>query len=182
MNNKTLNDFLNNDVLDIEGIVTSYSSYIYTILNKSLSNSEDIEELISDVFIAFWHNYKKLEPDMELKPYLIGITKNLIKKKYRDLSNSVIVTDIADFDNSVESLINVSDIAEESEKSRIILNTLNELKYEEKQIFIMFYYNSKKVKEIAKILGISNPKVKTTLHRVRKKLKYELKKGGYSYE
>ena len=46
----------------------------------------------------------------------------------------------------------------------------------------MFYYNSKKVKEIAEVLGISKPKVKTTLHRVRKKLKSELKKGGYSYE
>lgn len=182
MNNKTLNDFLNNGVLNIEDIVTSYSSYIYAILKKCINNSEDIEELISDVFMVLWHNYKKLEPNMEIKPYLIGITKNLIKKKYRELSNSVIMSDIADFDNSVEALVNVADIAEESEKSRIIMNALNELKYEEKRIFIMFYYNSKKVKEIAKVLGISTPKVKTTLHRVRKKLKSELKKGGYSYE
>jgi len=181
LNNKILSDFLNNGVLDIEGIVTSYSSYIYTILKNCINNSEDIEELISDVFMAFWRNYKKLEIDMEIKPYLVGITKNLIKKKYRELSNNVVVCDIDDLDNSIEALIKVSDMVEESEKERIILNALDELKSEEKQIFIMFYYHSKKVNEIAKVLDISIPKVKTTLHRVRKTLKRELKKGGYSY-
>ena len=182
MNNKTLNDFLNNGVLNIEDIVNSYSSYIYAMLKNSINNSEDIEEIISDVFVALWHNYRKLEPDMKIKSYLIGITKNLIKKKYRELSNDAIMSDISDFDNSVEVLVNVEDIAEGSEKSRIIMNALNNLKYEEKQTFIMFYYNSKKVKEIAELLGISKSKVKTTLHRVRKKLKTELRKGGYSYE
>ena len=181
MNNKTLNDFFYNGVLDIESVITSYSSYIYKILKKCINNNEDIEEIISDVFMAFWRNYKKLETDMEIKPYLVGITKNLIKKKYRELSNSMVVCDIDGLDNSIEALINVSDTVEESEKERIILNALNELKNEEKQIFIMFYYHSKKVNEIAKVLDISIPKVKTTLHRVRKTLKRELKKGGYSY-
>ena len=182
MNNKTLNDFLNNGVLNIEDIVNSYSSYIYAMLKNSINNSEDIEEIISDVFVALWHNYRKLESNAKIKPYLIGITKNLIKKKYRELSNDAIMSDISDFDNSVEVLVNVENIAEGSEKSRIIMNALSDLKYEEKQTFIMFYYNSKKVKEIAEVLGISTSKVKTTLHRVRKKLKCELKKGGYSYE
>ena len=182
MNNKTIKDFLNKGVLNVEEMVNLYSSYIYTMLKNCISNSEDIEELISDVFMAIWCNYKNLEPDMKIKPYLIGITKNMIKKKYRELSNNVSFYDISDFCNSAEALANVSDVAEESEKSRIILKTLNELKYEEKQTFIMFYYNSKKVKEIAEVLGISKSKVKTTLHRVRKKLKAELRKGGYSYE
>ena len=113
MNNKTLKDFFNNGVLNIEDIVNSYSSYIYAMLKKSINSSEDIEEIISDVFVALWHNYRKLESDMKIKPYLIGITKNLIKKKYRELSNDVFVCDISDFCNSEESLINVFDIAEE---------------------------------------------------------------------
>jgi len=182
LNNKTLNDFLNNDVLNIEKIVTTYSSYIYTIVKKCIDNNEDIEELISDVFIALWNNYKRLEASLELKPYLAGITKNLIKNKYRELSNNIQLCDITDYECIVESKIDVSSVAEQSEKNKYIVKTLNELKTEDKQIFIMFYYNSKKIKEIAKILGISISKVKTTLHRVRKKMKNELKKGGYSYE
>ena len=142
MNNKTFNDFLNNGVLNIEEIVNSYSSYIYAMLKNSINSNEDIEEIISDVFVALWHNYRKLEPNVKIKPYLIGITKNLLKKKYRELSNGAIMSDIADFDNSVEALVNVADMAEESEKGKIIQNTINELKHEEKCIFILFYYNS----------------------------------------
>ena len=119
---------------------------------------------------------------MELKPYLAPITKNLIKKKYRELSNNIQFCDIADYEGIVEGKIDISIVVEQSEKNKYIIKALNELKAEEKHIFIMFYYNSKKVKEIAEVLGISKSKVKTTLHRVRKKLKSELKKGGYSYE
>ena len=61
----------------------------------------------------------------EAKSQEFSATKNLIKKKYRGLSNSVIMTDIADFDNSVKSLVDVLDIVEESEKSRIILKFKN---------------------------------------------------------
>lgn len=182
MNNKILKDFLNDSGLNMEEMANLYSSYIYAILKNYINNSEDIEELISDVFMAVWRNYKNLEPSMKIKPYLIGITKNLVKKKYRELSKNVLFCDISDFCDLEDAVLNIPDIAEESEKSRIILKLLNGLKSEEKQMFVMFYYNSKKVKEIAELLGISKSKVKTTLHRVRKKLKNELKREGYSYE
>jgi len=181
LKNKTLNDFLNKGVLNIEDVITTYSSYIYTILKNSIDSSEDVEELIADVFIALWNNYKRLDISMELKPYLAGITKNLIKKKYREASNNIEIYDIVDYEGIAKS-IDISIVAEQSEKNKYINKVLNELKYEDKQIFLMFYYNSKKVNEIAKTLGISVSKVKTTLHRIRKKLKSELKKGGYSYE
>ena len=55
------------------------------------------------------------------------------------------------------------------------------MKKEEKQIFIMFYYKSKKIKEISKELNISEAKVKITLHRLRKFVKKKLKERGYDY-
>ena len=50
-----------------------------------------------------------------------------------------------------------------------------------REVFILFYYNSKKIKEIAKQLGISDFIVKSRLYRIRKKLKKELERQGYSY-
>ena len=52
---------------------------------------------------------------------------------------------------------------------------------ESREIFILYYYEQRKVKEISKILNISEAKVKTRLHRIRKKLRKELKEGGYGY-
>ena len=56
---------------------------------------------------------------------------------------------------------------------------LGKMKKEDKEIFLLYYYNSRSIKEISEILNISISKVKTKLFRIRKKLKSELIKGGY---
>ncbi|MFG6319829.1 MAG: hypothetical protein K1W33_08290, partial [Clostridia bacterium] len=59
--------------------------------------------------------------------------------------------------------------------------TLNNIKEIDKDIFIMFYYKQKKIKDIARIFKISETKVKVILHRVRKSIKKNLKERGYNY-
>ncbi len=58
---------------------------------------------------------------------------------------------------------------------------MDSVKKEERDIFIMFYYKSKKIKEIAKKMDISQSKVKIVLHRLRKLIKKRLKERGYNY-
>ncbi len=47
---------------DIDGLITRYYNYVYTIVinfkNINVSQ-EDIEEIISDIFMAVWNNKKK---------------------------------------------------------------------------------------------------------------------------
>lgn len=46
---------------------------------------------------------------------------------------------------------------------------------------MMFYYEAKPIKDIAKILELSVSKVKVVLHRVRKIIKLNLENGGHGY-
>ena len=64
--------------------------------------------------------------------------------------------------------------------NRKIIELLNELKEDEKEIFYEYYFYSRKIKEIAIENNISESKVKIILHRTRNKLRKELLKGGYS--
>lgn len=179
MEKETIEFFEKDGILDIEKVINKYNLYIYKILKNSISDESDIEEILSDVFYIFWKNYKKLDINTEIKPYLIGITKNLIKKKYR--KNSFKVENIELYVNNVFNDIDLEELSENKEKSKIISNTLNNIKKEEKEVFILFYYNQKKIKEISKILSISEAKVKIILHRTRNKIKNNLKERGYSY-
>ena len=181
MDNKTIADFENNNILNIEEIIEDYNSYIYTILKNSMSNSEDIEEILSDVFMVLWKNYEKIDKSIKVKPYLVGITKNLIRKKYRILNIKHTIENIDDYENEVSDYINIEVLVEKNEKSKIISDTIDSMKEEEKQIFIMFYYKSKKIKEISEELNISEAKIKITLHRLRKFVKKKLKERGYDY-
>lgn len=179
MKKETIEEFEKNGVLDIEDVIKCYNSYIYKILNNSISNELDIEEILSDVFIIFWKNHKRLDKQDKIKPYLIGIVKNLIKKKYRGYS--IKIEDIEIYEDTVLQNTNIEELIENKEKSKIISNTLNNMKNLEKTVFIMFYYNQKKIKEIANQLKISEAKVKIILHRVRKVLRKNLKERGYDY-
>lgn len=179
MKNDTIEFFKEDGVLNIEKVINTYNSYIYRILSNCISNELDIEEILSDVFIIFWKKYKKLSVNTEVKLYLIGITKNLIKQKYRDYG--INFEDIELYDNDIRDDVVIEDIIENKEKAKIISDSLTRIKEIDKQIFIMFYYNQKKVKEIAKSLKISEAKVKIILHRVRKAIRKNLKERGYDY-
>ena len=77
--------------------------------------------------------------------------------------------------------IATEELVENKEKSKIISKTLANIKEIDKDIFIMFYYKQKKIKDIARIFKISETKVKVILHRVRKSIKKNLKERGYNY-
>ncbi len=176
---ETIALFKKNEILDIERVIESYSSYIYRILRNNITNESDIEEIASDVFIIFWKNYQRLESDIPIRPYLVGITKNLIKKKYKEYN--IKCENVELYEEDIAYQFDIENLAESQEKSKIISETLKQMKEEEQTIFILFYYKQQKIKDIAKLLKISEAKVKIVLFRIRKLIKKNLKERGYSY-
>lgn len=156
--------------------------YVYIIIKNSEStfSNEDIEEIASDVFLTIWKNKEKLDINKEIAPYIAGITRNLILKKKSKIKDNI--EDIAGLQNYLYEEIDVThNQIEQNEKINILNNQLIKMKEEDKNIFTYYYYKSKKIKEISIIMGISEIKVKSRLSRIRKKLKKELEKRGYSY-
>ena len=152
--------------------------YVYIIIKNSgyLFSNEDVEEIASDVFLTIWKNKEKLDINKEISPYIAGITKNLLRKKKRDIKN------IDELQNYLSDKIDYThNEAEEQEKIDIVTEELTKMKKEDKNIFTYYYYESKNIKEIANILGITEIKAKSRLSRIRKKLRKELEKRGYSY-
>lgn len=176
---KLIKDYMLKSELDIEEIMKNYTPYIYTILknrNVNLTN-EDIEEIISDVFLAVWKNQNRLNINKEISPYLVGITKNLYNKKIRNKKD---VIDIDNYQNILTETESIEIKIENTEKEKLIMFVVNNMKQEDKDIFILYYYNSRTMKEIANILSITEKKVKSRLFRIRQKVKKFLEKRGYT--
>ena len=167
------NYFSGNKLL-IENVVDDFSNYIYTIIrNSNLKISdEDIEELVSDVIFALWKNQDKLDINKKITPYIAGITNNLIKKKYRDTK---VFDNIEDYENNLIEDSNIELQFIENEFNEDIIKQLDKLKKEDKDIFILYYFNEKNIKDIANELNMSESKVKSKLFRTRKKFKKYLK-------
>lgn len=182
MKNKTIKEYENIEKnLDLEKLIDEYSGYIYTIIknmSSNIFNQEDIEEIISDTFFILWKNQNKINKEKSLSSYIAGIARNLVKEKLRKTNNNIINDLECDFFD-----IQMIDLEYENrEKIEIIKNTMEKMKEQDKDIFKLYYYGNRKINEISKILKITEFNVKSRLHRIRKKLKNELLKGGYSDE
>lgn len=168
--------------MELEKIVNQYTNYLYTtVTNMSYGNlsSEDIEEIISDVFFIFWKNKEKFDTSKKLNLYLAGIAKNLIKSKYRKIH---INSNIEDYESILIDNYDISYNYEQIEKTHIIEDSLNCMQKEDKDMFVLYYYFSKSIKEISNELNCSEFKIKSKLFRIRKKIKTNLERGGYRYE
>ena len=171
--------YIKDNVLDIDKIIDDFSGYLYTIIqNAGNFMKEDIEEIISDTYLILWNNQYKLDLDKKLSPYLVGIVKNLIKQKYKIFNNSY--ENIECYEDILITNEKLDVVIENNEINRKIIELLNELKQDDREIFYEYYFYSRKIKEIASINNISESKVKVMLHRTRNKLRKELLKGGYS--
>lgn len=170
----------NKDEQAFEEIIDLYSVYVTVIVGNLLSSKgtkEDVEEVVADTFIALWNtadriNYKEYS---SIKAYIAVIARNKAKDwlrttKGRDLQ---LLDDVLVIDNSVEQQI------VQREQQRIIAGVLKQLKPLDWKIFVSYYYQYKKVDEIARELHMNPHTVKTRLRRGREVLKKFLIKEGY---
>lgn len=175
---KIIAKYIFDNQLDMEKVIKDNKNYVYTIIRKYnlILSDEDIEEIALDVFITFWNNYQKLDIYKNISPYLVGITKNLIKKKIRDIK---LDDNIDDFQDNMIDLSNIEYQIIDDERSKIILESIKNLKDLDRNIFVKYYYDELNISEIAKCYKISKSKVKSKLFRTRKLLKKILKERGY---
>ena len=102
----------------------------------------------------------------------------IICKKFSQVQSEF---DIEDYEKILVSKFNVDKIIEEKDINNWIIENVKKLGEKEYQIFTKFYYEDKKIKTIARELGLSSSNVKTTLHRTREKVKKLLNLGGFSF-
>lgn len=176
-----IKDYKIENNLNLEKIINEYSGYVYKVIKNmsfSLSN-EDVEEIVSDTFFVLWKNREKLEDERKLSSYIAGITRNLVREKQRKQENN---KNILDYEDVLKDDLKIDMLYEQREKISIIENIVKSMKEEDITIFKLYYYSSKKIKEIAKELKITEFNVKTKLYRIRRKVRKELIKEGYSYD
>lgn len=180
--NQKLKSYKKHNKLNLEEIIDKYNGYVYKVVENAAKQNlskEDIEEIIADTFFVLWKNREKLEEDKPLNPYLAGIAKNLVREKARKQQKNY---NIEDYENIIEGNNPIDLKIEQREKIQAIETILNKMSKEDITIFNLYYYEERKIKEIANILNFSELKIKSKLYRIRKKIKKDLEKGGYRNE
>ena len=151
----------------IDEAIEVYTPYLSTVLYNMLGNrlpKEDIEEILSDVFVTLWRNADTIDLEKgTLRAYLATIARNFAFKKLKKQRD----------DTSLDALSLPDEAAstEESIENSILWDAVMSLGEPDNEIFVRYYLFGEKIREIAKATGVNPSTVKTKLSRGKRKLK-----------
>ena len=164
------------DPAALEEVMDRYTAYaakiIAVYLNRTLPK-EDMEEVLSDVFVNLWNSRSQLKG--EVKPYLAAIARNAACQKLRQFRPAEALPE--DFELADEAPQPQTQI-ETDEQARALRGAIDRMDEDIRELFLRFYYLGQTVEEIAAVTGKNASTLRGQLRRGRQKLKQDLLKGG----
>ncbi len=153
-----------------------YGRMLSALSYSLLSSSEDAEECVNDTYIDAWGAMPEARPEF-LGAFLSKITRRIsidrFRQKHREKRGGI--------DNLTAELgdcIPSSHDPDTEYDSRMIKEVMDKflksLPREKRAMFILRYFYSKSIEEIAMQTGLGESNVKTSLHRLRAQLKKRL--------
>mgnify|MGYP003291827899 CR=1 FL=1 len=170
--------FLSGDESALTEIVSQYRPGLQNYINSIVNNFDVAEDLTEDTFVKLLVKKPKDKGEASFKTWLYTIGRNLAidylrknpKGRYVPLDEIYDISgEIMGFDSCVE---------EQSE----ILNALESINGNYKNILILFYFEDFTIEEISKIIKKPKRSTSVLLHRAKKALKNQLEKEHFTYE
>lgn len=172
-----------------EAIVASeekYGEYCRTIAENILHNREDAEECVNDTWLHAWNAIPPQRPQ-SLKLFLARITRNLsfnrwnaqAAEKRGGRETALVLDELAE---CLQSETDVEGEVLSRELNACVHSFVRGLPARERKVFVLRYFYTEPISQIAEHCSISENNVKVILNRTRKKLHKQLIKEGLSNE
>lgn len=159
---------INDNEHRISGICRYYSS-----------NEDDQKDMYQEVLINIWKSIDSFRGDAQLSTWIYRVAVNTAM----GFANKEVRRQNIFLDQKDNSLQNFMDVDENSAKEKeklfqILENQINQLSVIDK-IIMTLVLESVNHKEIASVIGITEPNVRVKIHRIKGELKEALKKTNF---
>lgn len=145
--------------IEFENLFNKYKDMIYKIAFLYLKNEHDALDIVQNTFIKMYHK-KYFQDDEHIKRWLLRVCINLCKNHLKSYSRTHHQSYIDEYYGKNDKNINLQEL-------------VFQLPPIYKSVTYLYYYEGYSVREIAKILRLSQATVKQRLKRARKKLKIQ---------
>jgi RNA polymerase sigma factor (sigma-70 family) len=152
-------------------LINKYRHMVFTLALQMLKNEADAEEVAQDAFFKAYQALNSFEGRSSFSTWIYRITYHQAISKLRKARNKEISHDFdASGANQYPENESLNDILDARDRSKYLKEALGKIKGDEANILTLFYYEEKKVDEIAEITGFSPANVKVKLFRGRQNL------------
>ena len=151
--------------------VDTHMPMIYRVCVRTLGSDRLAEDVSQDVFMKVWRFADTFDGKSKLKTWIYRITINTCLDTFK---KQKIHTNIDDFE--IADNTDLADVDYLKKKTaEQIQDGLCLLKPKERTAIVLFYWEERRIKDIAKILEIGEKATESLLRRTRSKLAYILK-------
>ena len=175
MNRKLVSDqelvnlYIHGDESAVGELLTRHKTKIYSSINLLVKDSFLAEDIFQDTFIKVIKTLKggKYNEEGKFLPWVIRIAHNLVIDHFRKVKRTPVITNSDGFD-----IFDVIGIADENIEDKMLraqnhqdlIDFIQFLPEEQKEVLIMRHYADLSFKEIADLTGVS---INTALGRMR---------------
>ena len=153
-----------------------YGRMLSSLSYSLLSSHEDAEECVNDTYLDAWNAMPEARPEF-LGAFLSKITRRIsidrFRAKHRERRGGMNEI-LSELDECIPS----EDRVDRQYENMLLRDEINDFLYsqpkEKRVMFVLRYFYSKSVSEIARQISVGESKVKTTLFRMRKELQERL--------
>jgi RNA polymerase sigma-70 factor, ECF subfamily len=169
------------DMTAFEQLVERHQALVAGTAGRMLGSNSDVEDIAQQVFIRVWKSAGRYRPQAKFTTWLLKITRNLVFNELRrtkrraqmPLQTEPQAEEIALPDETTPapdaSLL-------EDELQRAIENAITQLPDAQRMALILRRYEDLSYEDIAEVLDLSVPAVKSLLFRARTELRARLSK------
>jgi len=137
---------------------------VYRFAWRMTNSASAAEDILQDVFLTALQDRNRFEERRgDLRPFLLGIARNLVLKRFRTESRWVPWDE--DLACSYVHLDNVD------ETGAVVTAAIQDLPPAQREVLILATYEELPIAEIAQLIAVEIPVVKARLYRARENLR-----------
>jgi RNA polymerase sigma-70 factor, ECF subfamily len=166
-----------NQIVEFTILFNKYKKRIYNYALKMLNDQMYADDIVQNVFVKLFENLGNIYNKQSIQFWLFKTTRNEILTLFRNRGIKKLYTNAVDLEEvEIESPQSVSDEIENKELNKLILNELNKMDEDYREVFVLREYSGLSYKEVASVLEIDEDLVKSRLYKARQKLVNKISK------
>jgi len=169
------------DTSAFEQLIERHQGLVAGTVARMLGSNSDVEDIAQQVFIRVWKSARRYVPRAKFTTWLLKITRNLVFNELRRTKRHAHVplqSEPGAQDPPVKDETNLGPDASllESELQRTIEEAILQLPETQRMALVLRRYEQLSYEQIAEVLDLSVPAVKSVLFRARSELRSRLSK------
>jgi len=158
-----------------EKLINKYGNLIWSIARRYLSNQDEAEDAIQEIFVALWQSAGRFDPNKASEITFISmITRRRLIDNLRKNNKHKVLKSIED--SLSDDVFSQKSNLERNAEISLVVRALKKLDIQDQELLSLSIYQGYSHLEIAKLLNLPLGTVKTKIRRNLMKIRDEIKR------